>query len=222
MLNFFKKILVVAPHPDDETLGVGGTISKLSSLGAEVSVLVIGGHLPPLYKIDQFNETIKEAKAAFNILGVNDYKIEKVPATTFGNVPVADFNYLISSFIKEKNPDTVFVPFPDRHIDHKITFEACMVACRPIGNHHPKLILAYETLSETYWNAPGIEPNFVPDVFIDITKSLDIKIKALNCYNSQINNSSRSTNSVNALSVFRGSQNGCSNAEAFKLVRLIT
>lgn len=111
----------------------------------------------------------------------------------------------------------------DFKINLCMTFEASMVACRPVGNHYPKLILAYETLSETYWNAPGIEPNFVPDVFIDITKSIDLKIKALNCYNSQITrNLSRSINSVNALSVFRGSQNGCSNAEAFKLVRLIT
>ncbi len=224
MLDFFKKVLVIAPHPDDETLGVGGTISRLSSLGVNVSVLILGGHLPPLYKKGEFEETLKEAETAFKILGVNNWKAEEIPATTFGNIPVVEINNKISSYIKKIKPDTVFIPFPDRHVDHRVTFEGSMVACRPVGNnYYPRLVLAYETLSETHWNAGSIEANFIPDFFIDITKTISKKINALNCYYSQINgNSSRSKQSAIALSVFRGSQNGCENAEAFKLIRLIT
>lgn len=182
----------------------------------------MGGHLPPLYKSTDFKKTISESKSAFEILGVKNWKAEQIPATTFNNIPVADFNKLIESYVKEIKPDTVFIPFPDRHIDHRITFEGSMVACRPISDNHPKLILAYETLSETYWNASDIEPSFVPNFFIDISNSIQKKIDALRCYHTQINrNLSRSVVSVNALSVFRGSQNGCANAEAFKLVRLI-
>ena len=222
MLNLLRKVLVIAPHPDDETLGVGGAISRLTSQGTEVYVLIMGGHLPPLYKITDFKKTISETKSAFEILGVKNWKVEQIPATTFNNIPVAEFNNLIYSYIKEIKPDTVFIPFPDRHIDHRITFEGSMVACRPIGEYHPKLILAYETLSETYWNASDIEPSFTPNFFIDISNSIQKKIDALKCYHSQINrNLSRSIDSVNALSLFRGSQNGCVNAEAFKLVRLI-
>ena len=81
--------------------------------------------------------------------------------------------------------------------------------------------MAYETLSETHWNAPGVEPAFVPEVFIDITNELEDKKKALSCYESQIKGvGSRSLDAVEALARFRGSQNGFLFSEAFKLIRL--
>ena len=135
---------------------------------------------------------------------------------------MAEFNNVISSYIKKIKPDTVFIPFPDRHVDHRVTFEGSMVACRPVGDDYPRLVLAYETLSETHWNAGNIEANFIPDFFIDITGTISKKINAVSCYYLQIDgNLSRSKQSAVALSIFRGSQNGCKNAEAFKLIRLI-
>jgi LmbE family N-acetylglucosaminyl deacetylase len=114
------------------------------------------------------------------------------------------------------------LPFPDRHIDHRVIFDAAVVACRPVHPRAPRLVLAYETLSETHWNVPGIEPAFVPDVFIDISQFLAAKVQALNCYVSQINDApSRSVDACRALAKFRGSQNGFDHAEAFKLVRIL-
>ena len=217
-----ENVVVIAPHPDDEVLGVGGTISRLSNQGCLVNILYVSGHLPPLYDETVFAETRAEAENACQLMGVNNYDFLKIPATFVQSTQTAELNFKIKTFIDKNNADTVFVPFPDRHIDHRIIFDACLVSCRPTSKHFPKMVLAYETLSETHWNASGIEPYFAPDVFIDISNFFSVKRKALECYNSQISeNNSRSIEACHALSKFRGSQNGCELAEAFKLVRLV-
>ena len=130
---------------------------------------------------------------------------------------------LIFSEIQKLKPNTVFIPFPDRHIDHRIIFDSSVVSVRPNGKFFPKKkVLSYETLSETHWNVPGIEPSFNPDYFIDISKNIKKKLSALSSYKSQIkNNSTRSLDAVKSLAVFRGSQNGCKFAEAFKVIRIV-
>ena len=132
-------------------------------------------------------------------------------------------NKQIDDFIKEKESDLVLMPFPDRHIDHRIIFDACMVATRPLNTKSPKWVISYETLSETHWNAAGIEPQFTPELFVDISFNKDKKLRALAEYKSQITgNNSRSVEAVEALAKFRGSQNACKFAEAFKVIRIIT
>jgi LmbE family N-acetylglucosaminyl deacetylase len=215
-------VAVIAPHPDDEILGVGGSLREFSRCGIKTALLIVSGHLPPLYSYKEFERTKVEAEKAKSIVGVDDIEFLEVPATKVHQLETAELNGKISDFIRRKSPDTVFIPFPDRHIDHRTIFDACLVACRPVGVNHPLHILAYETLSETYWNAPYIEPNFQPNLFIDITKSIESKIEALEAYASQINGSpSRSPDAVRALARFRGSQNNCEFAEAFQLIRSI-
>ena len=222
MINSIKKIVVIAPHPDDETLGAGGTISRFSSQGSEVHVLIVGGHLPPVYNDQQYKETQKEALKALEILKVKSYKFLEIPATTFNLEPRHDFNAKIKNFIEDISPDLVLLPFPDRHIDHRIVFDSTVVACRPLNKFTPKFVLCYETLSETHWNVPGVEANFTPDFFIDISLYFENKIKALKCYKSQINElGARSLDANEALARFRGSQNNCTYAEAFKVVRIL-
>ena len=132
------------------------------------------------------------------------------------------FTTILGYFIFKEETNTVFTCFPDRHIDHKLIFEATMVATRPNKKNFPKYVFLYETLSETHWNVGNVEPNFVPNFFIDISKTIKSKIKALNFYKSQIKKGSpRSAEATKALAKFRGSQNGCDYAEAFQLVRAI-
>ena len=218
-----KNIVVISPHPDDETLGAGATIAKFTNMGSKVSVLVVSGHLPPLYKAKDFKITKSEAIEAFNALGVDDWKFLKIPATMVHTTPIAELNKQISDFIKKKKPELVLIPFPDRHIDHRTIFDSCVVCCRPIRIDSPKMVLAYETLSETHWNVPGIEANFAPEFYVDVSNSFDKKVSALNKYKSQIkDNNSRSVEACKSLAHFRGSQNGCKLAEAFKVVRIIS
>ena len=222
MKSFFKNTVIIAPHPDDETIGLGGTIKKLVKNKIKVSILIVSGHMPPLYSEEEYKKTLNESKKVFKLLGINDYKFLNIPATKINELPVSTLNKKINDFIKKRKPNTIFIPFLDRHIDHRIVFDASIVSSRPIGKSFPKNVFLYETLSETHWNVNGVEPSFNPDFFVNINKELKYKLKAMKIYKSQIqNNSPRSPSAAEALAKFRGSQNGCMYAESFKTVRIL-
>lgn len=219
-----KRVLVVAPHPDDETLGAGGTIAKFAQQGHEVSVLVVSGHLPPIYSREDYDVTITEAARAFSVLGITKSRFLEIPATMVGEQPVGVLNRQVAGMIKETEPHLVLCPFPDRHIDHRVVFESVMVATRPVAaGRSIELLAAYETLSETHWNAPHMEANFVPNWIVDVTAQIDRKIDALTCYESQIPSfpGARSVEAVKALAIFRGTQAGFSYGEGFQIIRMI-
>ena len=112
-----------------------------------------------------------------------NFFLKKV-ATKFNEEPVAEFNNSLKKIIDRINPELIFIPFPDRHIDHRVVFEGCMVCTRPNEDSKLNGIAAYKP-SETH-NVNYIEPNFIPDVFIDITKEFKFKENALSKYSSQI------------------------------------
>jgi len=223
--NMGKRVLVVSPHPDDETLGVGGTIAKYSAQGAEVFVLMVSGHLPPLYRLEDYEKTVTEAHVAFELLGVAKSEFLEIPATMIGEQPLHEFNGRISKISNDFNPHIVFCPYPDRHVDHRLVFDSVMVATRPVGvGRDIEIVAAYETLSETHWNAPHIEPNFTPNWVIEITEQIEKKLEAVNCYESQISDfpGPRSIQAVEALAIFRGTQAGFSYGEGFHIVRMVS
>jgi LmbE family N-acetylglucosaminyl deacetylase len=218
------RILVISPHPDDETLGMGGSIAKLIKSGSEIFILTVSGHLPPLYEEKDYKQTVIEAKNAYKLLGVKNFDFLEVPATMVNDLPTHELNNMISKAVKDFMPDQVFIPFPDRHIDHRVIFESAMVATRPVKeSSNINLVACYETLSETHWNAPYLEPNFTPNYVIGIDDFVDIKLDALRCFESQITESQgpRSISAVRSLSEFRGSQSGFRFGEAFFITRMI-
>ena len=218
-----KRILVISPHPDDETIALGGSMAKFIDKGSEVQILTISGHLPPLYDRDVYETTVKETKEAYKIMGVEEFKFLEIPATMVKDEPVHKLNGLISSNIQEFNPEIVLIPFPDRHIDHRVIFDSCMVATRPVGKGKQiKMIAAYETLSETHWNAPYIEPNFTQNLVIDISNFIDQKVEALKCYQSQItmDKGPRTITAAKALAQFRGTQSSFDFGEALYIIRM--
>lgn len=220
-----SRILIVAPHPDDETLGAGGTAAKLIAAGHRVTLLTVSGHLPPLYAKDAYETTVREAKEAYKILGITDFSFLEIPATMVGAEPVHVLNGKISKAIKDASPDVVLCPFPDRHVDHRVIFDSVMVATRPVGDARKiKLLAAYETLSETHWNAPHIEPMFAPTWVVDITKHIDAKLRALACYKSQVTPfpGPRSVEAAEALAKFRGTQAGFAFGEGFQVIRAVS
>ena len=117
-----KKILIIAPHPDDETISSGGTIAKYAAQGYEVTVLTVSGHLPPLYKRDDYDRTEAEAKKAYEVLGVKDYIFLEIPATMVSNEPTHILNKKICDVVNKLSPQIVFIPFIDRHQDHNRGF----------------------------------------------------------------------------------------------------
>ena len=220
-----KKVVVLAPHPDDEVLGVGGTIAKLAEDGTLVTVITVAAHMPPLYPQEVHTQTIAEAKKAHALMEVNESVFFEKPAVMLEDIKTPEFNELISNEIKRVMPDMVLMPYPDRHIDHRRIFDATMVATRPVGvGKGIRVVAAYETISETHWNAPHIEPNFVPNWCVGITPHIETKLDAMACYESQVHSfpAPRSLDAIKALSLFRGSQAGMGYAEGFHLIRMTT
>jgi LmbE family N-acetylglucosaminyl deacetylase len=224
-LSDTRRVLVVAPHPDDETLGCGGSMARFVEEGNEITVLVVSGHLPPLYPRDAYDRTVRESACAMKILGVTDIRFLEIPATMVANEPTHVLNERIGAVFREVRPQVVLMPFPDRHVDHRAIFDSVMVATRPVGiGRDIQFLAAYETLSETHWNALHIEANFMPTWVVDITKYIERKLDAVACYESQIPEfpGSRSVQAVEALSKFRGTQAGFAFGEAFQVIRIVS
>jgi LmbE family N-acetylglucosaminyl deacetylase len=224
MLTGVKKVLVVAPHPDDEILGCGGTIKRLVSHGIEVNVLVVTRGKEGMYSEEKIKNVRKEANKAHKLLGVSKTRFLEFPAPDLDLVSGSELSHAISEVISELNPDTIFVPHRgDIHHDHKAVFSAALVATRPVKNCEVKRILSYETLSETEWAAPFGDDAFIPDYFVNISDVFGAKLEAFKCYKSQLRDfpNPRSLKSIEALANLRGSTVGHTHAEAFMTIRVI-
>ena len=216
--------LVLSPHPDDEVLGVGGTIAKLARDGHAVQVVIVTKG-DSLFDPQFIERGRVEARRAHEILGVTaTHFLDDFPAAKLDTVPHFQLNARLDSVMRELSPETVYIPFAgDVHRDHQAVAEAAMVVCRPIDGSSVRQIFAYETLSETNWNAPGITPAFAPNVFSDVTDTIQRKLDAIAAFRSQLRPfpHERSVEAVEHLARYRGATVGVGAAEAFLLVRWI-
>lgn len=172
------KTLVIAPHPDDEILGVGGTISKYKTDGHDVFVCIVTKGSLPLFAPDGVKQVRKECEGADRLLGVNKTFFLDFPAAMLEEVPRHKLNDAISRVIQEVKPDEVYLPHRgDMQFDHKMIVDATMVALRPRYKHVVKRIYAYETLSETGWDIPNTVNEFIPTVYNDISEHIGKKLK---------------------------------------------
>jgi len=218
------KVLVVAPHPDDEVLGCGGTMARHSVQGDRVYVLVVTRGIPEIFPPEEIERTRQELRRAHKMLGVTDTLFLDYPAPKLDTVPEYKLAEAISEVIHVLQPDILYIPHRgDIHVDHKAVYNAAMVASRPVDDMFIQRILCYETLSETEWGALSESSAFVPNVFIDITRFLNKKLEAMASYRSQLKNEPhpRSLRSIKALAYLRGGTVGVHAAEAFVLVREI-
>lgn len=218
------RVLVFAPHPDDEVLGVGGTMARMADQGAEVTVVTVTRGFPPYFSEELVASARSEAAKAHTELGVRQSIFLDFPAAALDRVERRVLNAAVRETYETCTPDYVFLPFAgDIHLDHQIVFQSAMVACRPNGGHVPQAVLAYETVSETNWNAPPITPGFMPNTFFDISKWLERKMRAFGYFASQVRPfpNERSLETLRALAVLRGSAVCLPAAEAFVTVRQI-
>lgn len=216
------RVLVIAPHPDDEIIGVGGTIAKRAKSGDEVYVCIVTKGEKPIFNSDFVEQGREECREADKRLGVKETIFLDFPAVMLESVPRYELNGKISEVINKIRPDEVYIPHRgDMQIDHQMTVDASMVAVRPRGNYYPKRVYAYETLSETGWNIPNTVNDFIPTVYEDITNTFDEKLKAMAVFESQLSPfpAARSIGAIEALAKFRGATVSVSAAEAFQLIR---
>ena len=217
------KVLAIAPHPDDEVLGAGGTIARLASEGNEVTVVIVTKGWLPLFADAQVEKVRAEARAANETLGVKSLRFMDLPVTKLNEIPKHELNNEFERLVKEERPELVFLPFcSDLQEDHRQVFHACMVALRPlVSRKHVRQILCYETVSETHWSAAHIEPCFQPQLWVDISNHLPAKLEAMRRYESQLQPppDARSLEAISSLAKWRGSMVGMSAAECFVVVR---
>ncbi len=215
-------VLVIAPHPDDEVLGVGGTVLKHLAGGDAVHIAICTRGEESRFGAEQVERVQAEARAVHALLGVTGSTFLDLPAARLDTVPGTDINEAIGRVLAGVRPDVLYVPHPgDVHRDHQLVFQSVMVCCRPIGGSVARRILAYETVSETDWYAAPITSAFVPNVFVDISDHVERKLEACAMYASQIKPApdQRSIHALHALSVTRGHAMGMKHAEAFMLIR---
>ncbi len=219
-------ILVIAAHPDDEVLGCGGTIAKLTATDT-VYILVLGEgitsrNLSKKQKINDLAQLRKDALCANNILGVKKVFFQNLPDNKFDTVPLLDIIKIIEQQIHDSNPEVIYTHHPgDLNVDHSVTFKATLTATRPIGKNYPKKIYSFEILSSTEWGHHNPTTMFTPNTYVDVTNFIDRKIQAMNCYSSEIRPypHPRSLDGIKLHAQQRGLEVGLPYAEAFCLIR---
>jgi len=215
-------VLVVATHPDDEVLGCGGVMARHAAQGDHVHVLVVTRGIPELFSKNLIKQIRQELQAAHALLKVEHTHFMDFPAPKLDMVPHHELADGIKKVIDRICPQVVYMPHAgDLHIDHRAVHLAVLVAARPIDHCPVNQLLSYETLSETEWSPPVTENVFAPTVFVDIYAFLEIKLKAMACYMSQLKDPPhpRSLETIKALACLRGATVGLHAAEAFVLVR---
>jgi LmbE family N-acetylglucosaminyl deacetylase len=215
------KVLVIAPHPDDEVLGCGGTIARHTAEGDKVYLCIVTKAYPPEWTDDFVKNRPKEVEKVNQILGIKKTYFLDFPTVKLDTVPQKDLNEAICKVVNEISPDILYIPHQgDLNRDHRLVFESSLVAARP-GNQKIKKVLIYETLSETEWGQ-AIAP-FIPNVYVDISESFPKKIEAMQVYRSEVKPypHPRSIEAIEALAKKRGSEIVTGYAEVFMLVREI-
>jgi len=217
--------LVIAPHADDEVLGAGGAMARWVQEGHTVHVVVVTRGYPPIYSREEEEACRREARLAHARLGVATARFLDLPAAELDTLMHRELNGHLLEAVRSLAPDEVYLPFPgDLHRDHQLVFLSSLVAARPNAAPYPRKLFAYETLSETNWNAPYLTPAFTPNHFVDISGTLDDKLEAFGLFRSQVMPAphERSLEALRALAVLRGATVGLAAAEAFITIRTVT
>ena len=222
MNNKIKKIIVFAPHPDDETLGCGGYLHKLKKEKVSINLVILTKMKEEDgYSKNEINEKTKQINKMLKLYNFDNFIQFDYSPSKLDNV---DFNLLvkkISKILKNIKPDTLFLPHAeDIHTDHSISSRAILSASKLFRNQYIKKILVYETLSETEYKESYSSINFIPNFYVDISKYIEKKIKAMSYYKGELMkpNYPRSQSTIKALSRYRGSKILVKYAEAYMLI----
>ena len=236
---FFMNVLIIAAHPDDEVLGMGGTIAKHASRHDNVTIIYMATGITARRESSEQKHTIKnipkkiqedwqqeieklrrDAKKSARLLKVKNIKFFDFPDNEMDGIHLLKVVKVIEKEIKSAKPDRIYTNhYGDLNVDHKVVYNATLAACRP-ANFPVKEILSFEVLSSTEWSYPY---NFNPNYFINIEKHLEKKISAMELFVSEIRKFPHPRSSENIKHVARrwGSVSGFNAAEAFELIRCL-
>jgi LmbE family N-acetylglucosaminyl deacetylase len=220
------RILAVVAHPDDEIIGLGGTLAKHSAAGDDVHVLILaqGATSRVGARRDEVESLIRCAQDAATVLGITPPLFGDCPDNRMDGLDLLDVVKTVEAVVSDVSPDIVFTHHGgDLNVDHRRTHEAVLTACRPLPSATSSTILTFETLSSTEWQSTEQYPGFSPNYFVDISAHLEIKNRALDCYAGEMRTfpHPRSIDAITHLARLRGATAGVAAAEAFQLVRMV-
>ena len=221
------RVTVISPHPDDETLGCGGTLLKHKAAGDQVDwIIVTRGHSP------QWDETSlskkeQEINRVAEAYGFDSVERLGFPTMQLDSLPLGNLIRSITEALENTKPGQLYLTHSgDIHSDHRIVFEATMSAIKSFNSakHGITRLLSYETLSSTEAAPANASRAFVPNVFSDITRFIERKLEIMSIYETELQPYPlpRSLESIRALARFRGATMGLEYAEAFMLIRELT
>jgi LmbE family N-acetylglucosaminyl deacetylase len=218
-----KNVIVIAPHPDDETLGCGGTLLRHCQEGDFIHWAVVTGmHAAAGFTAERIAAREREITRVAGRYGFHSVHCLDFPTTGLDTIPVGTMVTALKELFLKVVPEVVYAPYPgDVHTDHRITFDATASCSKWFRQSSIKRVLAYETLSETEFCIDPERPGFRPNVFIDISGYLEQKLEILTLYDGEIGEFPfpRSFEAVKALAALRGATAGCKAAEAFMLLK---
>ena len=223
MLDIFNKILVIAAHPDDEVLGVGGTIPLLIKKEKKVDVLIFtdGSSTQYFGSGEILENKFEEASGAITTLGANLLPRLDFPDMRLDTVAHVDKNIALGKIISEGEYDTVFIQdHSDINRDHKELYDSALVACRTYPGQIVRYLLSYYVNSSTEWGNLLTKEAFSPNVFVDIGETIDLKLSAMEQYQTELRNypHPRSLEALRNTSKYFGNMVGLEYAEPFKLI----
>jgi len=216
-----SKVLVIAPHPDDETLGCGGTLFRHKQEGDKMYWIIVTGISEETGWSDKAvkkrDAEIDEVAEKYGFVDVFNLCF---PTTKIDALPISNLIVKITDVYKKVEPEIIYMPFAyDIHTDHQLIAKAMQSTFKWFRYPHIQKVLMYESLSETEFNFIE-DRTFRPNVFVDISQYLDEKIDAMKIYESEVGDFPfpRSEKTMRSFVALRGSQSGYEAAEAFELV----
>jgi LmbE family N-acetylglucosaminyl deacetylase len=222
------RVLVLAAHPDDEVLGCGGTMARLVNDGAQVHVHILGEGVTSRFESrGAADESLlralhEESQRAGQLLGVDVVELHDLPDNRFDAEALLDIIKVVEQLVHRIDPEVIYTHHGgDLNIDHRIVHQAVLVATRPVTAGGVRDVYACEVPSSTEWTFHQIEPCFRPNVFVDISETLEKKIEAMKAYSSEIREfpHPRSREALEAAARRWGAVAGFQAAEAFQLIR---
>ena len=225
-----SSVLVVAAHPDDEILGCGGTMARLTREGHEVRIAILAEGMSSRYahREDadprQLQHLHARAQQAADKVGAKEVVLCKLPDNRLDTVPLLEVVKQVEELVARFRPEVIYTHHPgDLNVDHGVVHRAVLTATRPVPGQCVKEIYAFEVPSSTEWAFQRLEPLFRPSVFVDITETLETKIEALACYDTETRKfpHPRSAEALRAIAKRWGSVVGLPAVEAFELIRSV-
>jgi LmbE family N-acetylglucosaminyl deacetylase len=215
-------VLVVAAHPDDEILGVGGTVASHVAKGDRVRLAVMCEGVSSRYSPERDREIRQQSTEAARTLGVTDLVLGSLPDQGLDTLPLGEVVKKVEQVMADPQPELIYTHFAgDINRDHRLLAEGVLVAARPYSAPLVKEILMFETPSSTEWSSPSLTAPFQPNVYVDVSEFLERKIKAFTCYTAEVRQfpHPRSPEALAERARYWGSIVNRRAAEAFVLVR---